>query len=74
MIEQGCVSVSIKGDRDFTTMLRTIARKRKTTVGQLVRDAVDQHYGTDLAQLSSFFEDSVASKQRPLHSHKTASN
>lgn len=63
MSDPTSVSISVKGNREFTAIVRTIAQKHGTSVAQLVRDALDKSYGEDIARLSSFFEPSVASMQ-----------
>jgi hypothetical protein len=49
------VSVSIDADRDYTNALKALAHKNKTTVAQLIRQAVDSKYGDQLKPYLDFF-------------------
>jgi len=52
-------SVSIRANAPYIKALRELARHRKTTVADLVRESLDQAHGNELSQLSSFFEEVV---------------
>lgn len=56
-------SVSVYGDRDFINALAVLAKQKNTRIGRLVRQALDDKYGTELRAISaSFFSSSDASK------------
>jgi len=52
-------SVSIRANTSYLQALRELARRRKTTVADLVRGSLDKEHGNELSPLSSFFEDVV---------------
>lgn len=51
-------AVSMHGNRFYRMALRELAARRKTSIAALVRKAVDDAYGQELAPLASFFEQS----------------
>lgn len=59
-------NISCEGDRQFAETLGMLAKKRRTTIGRLVRIAIDTAYGSDLAQVEQaaaiFFADGCASE------------
>jgi hypothetical protein len=49
------VSVSVQGDRNYTRALRVLADRLDKTVGELVREALDQVHGQRLQPILIFF-------------------
>lgn len=60
-------SVSVRGDREYVNTLRALAARRGITLAELTRRALDTQYGAEVEEISSFFANSVASKQQTLH-------
>lgn len=64
-------NVSCEGDRQFAETLGMLAKKRRTTIGRLVRSAIDTAYASDLAivekQAALFFADERASEFNSAH-------
>jgi len=58
-------SISCVGDAEFVESLRMLAKKRRTKIGVLVREAIDQAHGDALKTVSEqaaiFFADDCAS-------------
>jgi predicted DNA-binding ribbon-helix-helix protein len=52
-------AVSIRASSPYLQALRALAKRRKTKVADLVRNALDKELGEELSSLSSFFENSV---------------
>lgn len=59
------ISISCVGDAEFVESLRMLAKKRRTKIGVLVREAIDQAHGEALKivaeQSAIFFADECAS-------------
>lgn len=49
------VSVSVQGDRNYTRALKLLAYRLDKTVGELVREALDQVHGQSLQPILNFF-------------------
>ncbi len=49
------VSVSIEADRIYTSALKALADRKRVTVAQLVREAVDEKLGEQLKPYIDFF-------------------
>lgn len=54
------VSVSLKGDKQYIQILGLLAKRKGLTIGELVREATDTVFGSDLEKLTSaiFFAES----------------
>jgi hypothetical protein len=48
-------AISWEGDDADRASMRELARRRKTTVGKLVKQAVDKSYGDELSKLKPLF-------------------
>lgn len=56
-------AVSFSGDQAIIDALSVIARRRKSKIGKLVADAVQEVYGSEIAEVrSSFFADGRTSE------------
>lgn len=59
-------NVSCEADREFVENLGLLAKKHRTTIGKLVRGAIDQVHGSELADVKAraaiFFADDCASE------------
>lgn len=51
-------SVSVRASRPYIQALGELAKRRKTRVASLVREALDRVYGEELTTLALFFEES----------------
>lgn len=64
-------SISCVGDAEFVESLRLLAKKRRTKVGILVREAIDRAHGDALKTVSEqaaiFFADDCASTHNIVH-------
>jgi hypothetical protein len=65
------LSVSVNADREFIDALSVLARRKGKRMGELVRDALDKEYGSELGEILSFFASDVASKQQTLRKRRT---
>lgn len=68
------LSVSINADREFIDALSVLARRKGTSMGALVRKAIDKEHGSELSEILSFFASNVASKQQTLRKRRTFKN
>lgn len=50
------ISISVQGDRKFVEVMRFLAAKRNTTMAELVRTALEEAYGKDIAHIASIFD------------------
>lgn len=59
-------NISCEGDREFVQDMRLLATKRHTSIGKLVREALNTVYEQDLVQIRErariFFADDCASE------------
>lgn len=59
-------NVSCEGDRQYVETLGMLAKKRRVSIGRLVRAAIDKEYGAELIRVeklsSLFFADDGASE------------
>lgn len=59
------MQIVIDADRDYVRrFMRVLAVRKNTTVGVLVREALEEKYGDELAEIQqSFVADSIAQEQ-----------
>lgn len=55
MAKEKIGAVSLRGDEAYRAALKEIARRRKKTVGDLVREVLDSTFGSEITDLESFF-------------------
>lgn len=48
-------AVSLKADEPYMQSVRALAKQRGTTIGELVREAIDAKFGTELEPFVIFF-------------------
>jgi hypothetical protein len=48
-------TISCQGDRDYVLKLRVLAAVRNQRVGDMVRQALDEKYGQDMASIAPIF-------------------
>lgn len=54
-LKRNMITLSVRGDDTYRAAVRELARRQKVMVGDLVRQALDTTYGTELEDLLSFF-------------------
>lgn len=54
-LKRNMITLSVRADDTYRAAIRELARRRKLLVGDLVRKALDEVYGTELEDLISFF-------------------
>lgn len=57
MRERATSAISCRQDEAFRLAMRTLASEKGVDVGDLVREALDDKYGEQLAPLLSFFRE-----------------
>lgn len=48
-------AIPVEGDRDYAAGLREFARRKGTTIAKVVRDALDEQYGSELGEVVALF-------------------
>lgn len=61
-------TVSIEADRNYVNSLGLLAKQRKTTIGKLVKDALESVYGSEIAEAQIFFTPLDAHKHETMNS------
>jgi hypothetical protein len=52
-MSQNTISISLRGNRDYRLALNIIAARRGKLIGDIVRDAIDEMYGPEIADTIS---------------------
>jgi predicted DNA-binding ribbon-helix-helix protein len=55
MSKEKMTAVSIRSNDAYLAALKELARRKKTTMGDLVKEALDAKFGKELSPLVSFF-------------------
>jgi hypothetical protein len=58
------IAISFEGDDADRASLRELARRRKTTVGKLTKEAVWAAFGDELREIKPFFVETGVSREK----------
>lgn len=57
-------TVTLQGDQEYKDAVALLARRKKMSMGKLIRLALEAQYGAELGELRSLFADSVTQKRQ----------
>lgn len=55
MNKRTTTAIPVEGDRAYATVLKILAAQQKRTISALVREALDEKYGSEMENIASSF-------------------
>jgi hypothetical protein len=64
-------NISLRGDREYVNALAVLAKREGTSIGVLVRRALDEKYGESLQSISALFFADAETKMSQMEQSRT---